>query len=241
MPTEFRNLVVQQYHEGQTAGHGGVMVTQEKIRRRFYWPGIWNDVKKYVATCDLCQRVKPTNQKPPGYMVVGQTYDRWEHVSIDLVGPLPRTPTGHIYILTLKENLTKCWVEMIPLRRGTAPEIAEKLVNQVFLYHGLPKLITSDNGPQFAGRVMEAICQRLQVKQIFTSRYHPQANSDERVHRELRTKLTMEVVNRHQDWDQYVAGIAAAIRDSVCVDGTHPKLVGVRPGDTAALPVTCGS
>ena len=37
-------------------GHLGRDKTYDKITRNFYWKHIWNDVKQFVKTCEVCQR-----------------------------------------------------------------------------------------------------------------------------------------------------------------------------------------
>src|SRR5277367_3378387 len=103
---------------------------------------------------------------------------------------------------------------MFPVRSGAAPEIAKVLVERVFLYHGVPRQMTSDNGPQFAGKVMREVCKRLNIKQVFTAVYHPQSNPDERTHRELRFRLAVETAGDHRSWDKHLPAIAASLRDT---------------------------
>src|SRR5277367_96419 len=214
VPESRRKEVLETHHDHPSAGHSGVQRTLEKIQRNFFWSRMRQDVEGYVKTCEVCQKHKVDGKPPMGKMEVREeTKDRWEHVSIDLVGPLPRTPKGFVYILSLKEHATK-WVELFPLRRGTAVEIAETLANHVFLYHGMPRSVTSDNGTQFAGKVMRAVCNSLGIKQVFTASYHPQANADERTHRELRFQLASRVAKEHQHWDRHLGAIAAVLRDT---------------------------
>ena len=37
-------------------GHLGRDKTYHKIAECFYWKLLWNDVKEYVRTCEVCQR-----------------------------------------------------------------------------------------------------------------------------------------------------------------------------------------
>jgi hypothetical protein len=52
----------------------------------YYWPSIFRDVKKYVQTCDNCQRMgKPcqVDEMPLKAQIVVEPFERWE---IDFVG-----------------------------------------------------------------------------------------------------------------------------------------------------------
>ena len=55
--TEEKERILIQYH---SSGHGhchlGWKKTWNAIASRFYWKGLSNDVKKWVANCDVCQQ-----------------------------------------------------------------------------------------------------------------------------------------------------------------------------------------
>jgi len=54
------------------------------------------DVRKYVTTCDICQKVKPSNQREAGKMGSNRAYLPNEIVSMDIIGKLPQQPNSII-------------------------------------------------------------------------------------------------------------------------------------------------
>lgn len=54
---------LQQYHETKTS-HRGIQENTNAIKRIFYWPKLDQDVKDYVNTCEICQKLnmKDTQQ-----------------------------------------------------------------------------------------------------------------------------------------------------------------------------------
>jgi hypothetical protein len=69
----------------------------EKIRKRYYWPQYYKDIRNYVKSCDACQkrgRTKPNNQLYPI-----PVHSPFYQIGIDIVGPLPRTQRGKKYIV----------------------------------------------------------------------------------------------------------------------------------------------
>ena len=48
--------VLYMMHNDPTAGHFGREIMFNKIKTRYYWPQMYEDVKEYVKTCDSCQR-----------------------------------------------------------------------------------------------------------------------------------------------------------------------------------------
>ncbi|GFU92786.1 transposon Tf2-6 polyprotein [Trichonephila clavipes] len=52
-----------------TTRHLGFAKTYDRIRKRFYWPGMYRNVVRYVMHCRECQRRKSVPQRPPGRLV----------------------------------------------------------------------------------------------------------------------------------------------------------------------------
>ena len=92
-------------HNDPTSGHFAVDTMFDKIRNRFYWPQMYEDIKKYVQSCDACQRRgRPRRQTELRPLKV---YEPFYQVGIDIVGPLPRTQNGKVYIVVAIDYLTK--------------------------------------------------------------------------------------------------------------------------------------
>ena len=75
----------------------------------------------------------------------------WHTIGVDLIGPLPETPRGHKYILTVSCFFSK-WPEATALPDKTATGIAEFLF-KCFTRHGCCKVKISDQGREFVNQV----------------------------------------------------------------------------------------
>src|SRR5918995_2850830 len=42
-------------HNDPTAGHFEIEIIFNKLRTRYYWPQMYEDIKAYVKACDSCQ------------------------------------------------------------------------------------------------------------------------------------------------------------------------------------------
>ncbi|CAG2236597.1 unnamed protein product [Mytilus edulis] len=58
-PNQIRDFIFKEVHENRIGGHFGRDKTLESIKRRFYWPGLTETVKRWCRTCDICARGKP--------------------------------------------------------------------------------------------------------------------------------------------------------------------------------------
>eukprot|EP00884_Botryococcus_braunii_P005837 jgi/Botrbrau1/15254/Bobra.0228s0007.1 len=91
-----RRGILEALHDPPHVGHPGVTRMYELVTRELYWPGMYEDVKAYVAHCDSCQRVKARNTLPAGLLHPLQIPARkWQSVSMDFISNLPQTPSGN--------------------------------------------------------------------------------------------------------------------------------------------------
>ena len=67
VPKSLTTNIVQAMHDNPFAGHMGITRTEDRIRQRFFWPGIRRSVQEYIKQCAACIRRKaPTdNNKAP--------------------------------------------------------------------------------------------------------------------------------------------------------------------------------
>ena len=87
-----------------------------------------------------------------------------ERVHMDILGPFPPSESGNRYILLMVDQFTK-WVEIHPIPDQTAERTARMAVDQFFSRFGAPLQIHTDQGRNFDGHVMKALCSLYRVNQ----------------------------------------------------------------------------
>ncbi|KAL6423101.1 hypothetical protein ACFW04_010532 [Cataglyphis niger] len=163
IPRDRRGDILRQYHDAPTAGHGGVAKTITRIAERFYWPGMFRDIARYVRQCPGCLAHKPIQQKPAGTLHATNVSRPWEHVTIDLVDPLPRSRRSHTWLLVMQDRYSK-WTELVPLRQASAKAVTNEITNRVILRHGRPDIVITDNGTQFKSAPLAARLKACQIE-----------------------------------------------------------------------------
>ena len=127
-------------HNHETGGHFGVDTTYNKIADRYYWKGMYDDIKKYVKSCDTCQRRGQKGGK--SYLNPIEVGEPFERIGIDFVGPLERTKRRNRYILVVTDYLTK-WPEAKAMKEATAENVVKFIYEGIICRHGCPKMIMS--------------------------------------------------------------------------------------------------
>uniref|UniRef100_A0A8C6M2A9 Gypsy retrotransposon integrase-like protein 1 n=1 Tax=Nothobranchius furzeri TaxID=105023 RepID=A0A8C6M2A9_NOTFU len=206
VPQVMGGKVIHWAHTGKFSIHPGVGQTLALIKRSFWWPSIYKDVKEYVLACHVCAQHKGNNRSPAGLLCPLPVPSRpWSHISLDFVCVLPAS-RGFNTILTIVDRFSKA-CHLVPLKSLPSSAItAQLLIKHVFRLHGIPEEILSDRGPQFISRVWKEFANALGARVAFTSGFHPQTNGQcERMNQELGAMLRCVCATNPTSWSDHLA------------------------------------
>ena len=201
-----REALLQEAHDIPLSGHLGVEKTAASLSRRFYWPNLTDTVRRYIRTCDTCQRSKPSNQHPAGLLQpLPIPQRRWESVSMDLITQLPKTRKGFDAALVIVDRLSK-WTYIRPTHTNAdAPDIAKLFFDTIVCQHGVPASIVSDRDPRFTSRFWQALFKACGTRLDMSTSYHPQTDGQtERANRTLEQIIRSYVDDKQSDWDDWI-------------------------------------
>lgn len=210
IPERFRRQAFDSIHN---VSHPGVRLSRKLVAQKYFWPGINKDVGIWAKTCIGCQRSK-ISRHTNSELGIFQPSERFDHIHIDIVGPLPMTQEGYRYCITVIDRFTK-WPEAFPVQTITAEVVAKVLYEGWICRFGSPKKITSDQGRQFESDLFTSLMKLLGVKKCRTTPYHPQGNGMiERWHRSLKAALMARLSSASwsTELSTVLLGLRAAIR-----------------------------
>ena len=146
-----RQHIISEFHNTPFAGHAGYHRTLAAVAEHFWWKRMGPTVKAYCRACAVCQRVKPSTQKPLGLLQPHEVPSRpWAHVSLDFITDLP--PSGEAQftaIMVVVDKFSKM-AHFIPCHTTcTAQQAADLFMQHVFRLHGLPTKLISDRDIRF--------------------------------------------------------------------------------------------
>lgn len=181
-------------------GHLGVKKTHRKLIR-YWWPGIYRDVERYVQSCHRCQEFKNPVGLPPGCLHNIPISRSFERIHIDIVGPIRPTCRGNSYIITAIDAFSK-WAFAQPFQSVTTSTVIKFVEECIIAIHGKPEIIVSDRGPQFTSHEWSRFVGRLGINHNLTTPYHPQSNgTDERFNGTIVRILRAYANDDQSDWD----------------------------------------
>jgi hypothetical protein len=197
------------FHNHPTGAHLGVDKVFEKIRNKYFWPQMFENVKEYIRSCDRCQRRGKYRIPGPLHPIpVGEPFSK---IGIDIVGPLPITEKGNKYIIVATDYFTK-WPEAEAISEATGKRVAEFIYQIIICRHGCPKQILSDRGTHFRNEIVDSLLQKFEVQHLLSTPYHPQTNGlTERFNRTLCESLA-KLTEGQEDWDTLISPVLFAYR-----------------------------
>ena len=214
VPEAFRKQVFETLH---SFSHPGIKHSRELISRRFVWPGMNHDIKRWCKACIPCQQSKVGVHTKSPFQRFEPVSSKFAHVHVDIVGPLPPSK-GFRYILTIVDRFSR-WPEAIPLPDITAQSVVDAFVLHFVGRYGAPETITTDRGRQFTSTLWHDLMTFLGTKIIHTTSYNPKANGIvERFHRVL--KASLKAHTNPSDWFSNLGWVLLGIRSMV--NENHP-------------------
>ncbi|GFV53045.1 retrovirus-related Pol polyprotein from transposon 412 [Trichonephila clavipes] len=211
IPKYLQADILRHFHDAPTAGHLGFAKTYDRIRKRFYWPGMYRNVVRYVMHCRECQRRKSVPQRPPGRLVpIPPAIAPFHRIGIDLLGRFPKSAHGNKWIIVCADYSTRYAITKA-LPTAEVAEIAKFLLEEIVLRHGAPRVIITDRGAVFRSRLVSSLVDLCNIDHRFTTAYHPQTNGlTERFNKTLADMLSMYVDVEQKNWDEILPFVTFA-------------------------------
>ena len=214
---ELRNQLLQEHHDAPMAGHLGRNKTLKRLQCSFYWPKLTSDVQHYVGKCLQCQRNKANHQKSMGLLQpLPRPDDRWTEISMDFVGPLPKTPRGADFLLVIVDRYSKMIQLIATHQRLKAAELADIFFRHIVRLFGIPEQIVSDRDTRFMSNFWRALWLKCGTQMGLSSSYHPQTDGQtERANKTVEEILRSYVSATGTDWDLQLSAAEFAYNSNV--------------------------
>ncbi|KAF1318886.1 reverse transcriptase, partial [Globisporangium splendens] len=240
-----RHRLLYEYHDSPSGGHLGREKTFLSLSRDYYWPHMYKWVRKYVRTCEICQRVKPSGSTQAPLRSLAVPSDSWKSVSMDFIFGLPRDKHGRNGILVFVDRFSKM-VHLAPVSDKISAEMTAKVfVDVVFRLHGLPVEIVSDRDTRFTSKFWRALFGLLDTKLSMSTAAHPETDGQtERVNRVLEDVLRSYATS-FKEWSEFLPLAEFALNNSTHVStghspfyvnyGIHPRVPASIMGEVSTL------
>jgi hypothetical protein len=198
-------MVLYELHATPTSGHSGFTKTYDWVKHSFFWDGIKQDIRTFVAECEVCQCNKGETIKYPSTLqplLIPPAI--WKDISMDFITGLSKSGNKSVIMLVV-DCLSKYAHFCILHHPFTASTVAPIFMDQVFKLHGILHSIVSEHDPTFTSNFLQELF-KLQGTQLhLISAYHPQTNGQtEVVNKCLETYLRCFSSKKQHQWAQWL-------------------------------------
>lgn len=207
LPLSLQDKVLHQLH--QEHGHQGIERTTELVRQRCYWPGLFEDVKRWCQNCERCQVAKDTKPMARTYMGHLHAFRPNQVLAIDFT--LLEPSQGGVENVLIMTDIFSKYTQAVPTRDQRAETVARVLVNEWFYKFGVPSRIHSDQGRNFESALIQHLCILYGIQKTRTTPYHPAGNGQcERFNRSLHDLLRTLPPTQKRDWPSHLPQVVFA-------------------------------
>lgn len=123
-------------------GHQGIQRCRTRARSSVWWPGLSQQIGKFVKNCTVCAKNATPNKEP---LMASPLPDYpWQKVGTDLF-----SLNGVDYLIVV--DYFSRYPEVVKLTTVTSQSVIRAL-RSLFARHGIPEYVASDNGPQYSSQ-----------------------------------------------------------------------------------------
>jgi transposase InsO family protein len=149
------------------AGHMGINSCLRRARESLYWPGMSKDIRQFVEQCSTCNMHACKQQQEPLILKEVPSHP-FSVVATDLF-----YVKGREYLVLV--DLYSNFIEVDYMCTSTSEDVIAKL-KQHFARYGIPNVVYSDNGPQYASACFAKFAEKWQFQHVTSSPGNSQSN-----------------------------------------------------------------
>eukprot|EP00760_Papus_ankaliazontas_P033251 PhM_4_TR6268/c0_g2_i1/m.83063 len=170
VPEELRKELFHKWHGSDTIGHMGANRLYGLMNRHFYWPKMKVDIKKWTRECAACDKLRGPPRKVRLNPQLGvDVLKQWQ---VDLA-TMPKSKSGNNQLLALVDVGSR-FPFAFALKDTDATTLINVITREVMPFIGVPEVVHTDNGQQFASKMWEAVFGSMGVKTRYSPVYSPQ-------------------------------------------------------------------
>ncbi len=168
------------HHDDELTRHFSIEQTLELVSRKYYWSKLAKDVKKYVFSCNICQRVKVPKHYSYGEMqMLLHSNSLWEKLIMNIITGLSSSKhSNNVYDVILV--IVDCYIKMTQYisisKTLTAMQLADIFFEKIVCRYKTLKEIVSDKGSIFTSSYWLKVCYQVKIKHRLNTAFHSQTD-----------------------------------------------------------------
>ena len=171
-----REKLIKKHHDDSLSEHFKAQKILNLIQRKYFWPVCAKQMKMYVQTCNVCQRIKVSRHKfyeELSSLSVPEV--SWKEISMNFIIDLPSSKReGVVYdaILVIVNKCTKMIKYLSIIIKIDVAELTKLFFKNIVLYFDMSAYIINNKSSLFINIFWSTFCYHAKIKHWLNTVFH---------------------------------------------------------------------
>ncbi len=172
--------LLKHHHDDELTEHFSIEWTLKLVSHKYYWPKLAKDVKEYVFSCNICQRVKASRHCSYDKMqALPHSNSSWEKVIMNMITGLPSSKRSNsvydVILMVVDHYIKMAWYISIS-KTLTAMQLADIFFEKIVCHYRTLKEIVSDKDSIFTNSYWSEVYYQVKIKRWLSTAFHSQTD-----------------------------------------------------------------
>jgi len=175
-----REELLKRHHDDLLVRHFNADKISELLNCKYYWKSMIKNVKEYINTCDIYQRVKMKRHLSYDELrSLFQLTNSWKEITMNFITDLSSSKWKEVVydsILMIVNHYMKMTRYLFTKKTLTVVELTELFFEQIALKYEISNNIIIDRNSLFINAFWSEICYHAKIKQRLSIIFHSQTD-----------------------------------------------------------------
>jgi len=175
-----REELLKCHHDDLLVRHFDADKISELLGRKYYWKSMIKNVKEYINTCDICQRVKMKRHLSYDELrSLLQLTNSWKEITMNFITDLSSSKWKEVVydlILVIVDHYMKMTRYLSIKKTLTVVKLAELFFEKIALRYEISNDIVIDKDSLFISAFWSKICYHVKMKRRLSIAFHSQTD-----------------------------------------------------------------
>ncbi len=200
-----REKLLKHHHDNSLARHFDANKISKLLDRKYYWKSMIKNVKEYINTCDICQRVKMKHHLSYDELKSLLRFtDSWKEITMNFITDLSSSKWKEVVydsILVIVDHYMKMTHYLFIKKTLTVIKLAKLFFEQIALRYEILNDIIINKDSLFINVFWSEICYHAKMKWWLSIIFHSQTDDQiERQNQTLKHYSQVYCFKKQDDW-----------------------------------------
>ncbi len=175
-----REELLKHHHDNFLTKHFDVNKISELLNCKYYWKSMIKNVKEYINTCDICQRVKMKHHLSYNKLkLLSQFTDFWKEITMNFITDLSSSKWKEVMynlIFMIVDHYIKMMHYLFTKKTLTVVELTKLFFKKIALRYKISNDIIINKNNLFINVFWSEICFHMKIKWWLSIIFHLQTD-----------------------------------------------------------------